>query len=125
MELLEDDDDLLERLRTQVWDELTFIVRKDGKFGILFESEFYSLESEEHEKDHDPDWYATPKPHAEVVKVLLEGMKPLAERVPGVLFAVPDETHIINDRPATWAFVPDGLLTHEPREELGKALLDL
>ncbi len=125
LELLEDDDDLLERLRAQMWDELAFVVRKDGKFGILFESEFCSLESEEHEKDHDPDWYAKLKPHAEVVKTLLEGMKPLAERFPGVLFAVPDETQVINDRPAAWAFVPDGLLTGEQREELGKALLDL
>ena len=52
-------------------------------------------------------------------------MKPLAERFPGVLFAVPDESQVINDRPAAWAFVADGLLTAEQREELGKALLDL
>lgn len=125
LELLEADDALLERLRAQMWDELTFIVRKEGTFGILFEAEFCSLESEEHAKDGEPDWYATLKPHAEVVKALLEGMKPLAERFPGVLFAVPDKTHIINDRPAAWAFVADGLLTGEQREELGKALLDL
>lgn len=125
LDLLEDDDDLLERLRAQMWDELTFIVRKEGKFGILFESECCSLESEEHVKTDDPDWYATLKPHAEVVKALLEGMKPLAERFPGVMFAVPDETQVINGRPAAWAFVSDGLLTDEQREELGKALLDL
>lgn len=125
LELLEDDDTLLERLCAQMWDELTFIVRKDGKFGILFEAEFCSLESEEHAKDGDPDWYATLKPHAEVVKALLDGMQPLAARYPGVQFAVPDESQVINDRPAAWAFVPDGLLSAEQREELGKALLDL
>jgi hypothetical protein len=124
LELLEEND-LLERLRAQMWDELTFVVRKDGKFGILFESEFCSLESEKHQKDDSPDWYATLKPHAEVVKALLERMKPLAERYPGVLFAVPDEAHVVNGRPAAWAFVPDGLLTDEQREELGKALLGL
>jgi hypothetical protein len=108
-----------------MWDECTFIVRKDGKFGIWLEAEFCSLESEEHAKEDDPDWYATLKPHAEVVKALLAGMTPLAERYPGVQFAVPDESHVINDRPAAWAFVPDGLLSAEQREELGKALLDL
>lgn len=125
LELLEDDDALLERLRAQMWDELTFIVRKDGKFGILFESEFCTLECEEHAKDGDPDWYATLKPHAEVVKALLDGMKLLAERYPDVQFAVPDESQVINDRPAAWAFVSDGVLSAEQREELGKALLDL
>jgi hypothetical protein len=125
LELLVDDDALFERLCAQMWDELTFIVRKDGKFGILFEAEFFSLESEEHAKDDDPDWYATLKPHAEVVKALLDGMQPLAARYPGVQFAVPDKSQVINDRPAAWAFIPDGLLSAEQREELGKALLDL
>ena len=125
LELLTDDKNLLERLRAQMWDELTFIVRKDGKFGILFEAEYCSLESEEHAKDNDPGWYATLKPHAEVVKALLEGMTPLAARFPGVQFAVPDESQVIEDRPAAWAFVPDGLLTDAQHEELGKALLDL
>lgn len=37
LEPLEADNDLLERLRSQMWDEETFIVRKDGQFGILFE----------------------------------------------------------------------------------------
>jgi len=122
---LEEDSTLLERLRTQMWDEMTFIVRKDGKFGILFEAEFCSLESEEHAKDHDPNWYATLNPHAEVVKALLEKMSRLAERFPDVQFAVPDKAQVVNDRPAAWAFVPDGLLTEDQREELGKALLDL
>ena len=125
LELLEEDDALFERLRAQMWDELTFVTRKDGKFGVLFESEFCSLESEENEKAYDPAWYASLKPHSEVVKALLEGMKPLAERYPGVQFAVPEEIHIVNDRPAAWAFVPDGLLSAEQREELGKAMLGL
>lgn len=122
---LENDAALLDRLREQMWDELTFVVRKDGKFGILFEAEFCSKESEEHEKEHGPEWHAMLKPHDEVVKVLLEGLKPLAEKFHGVQFAVPHESQIIHDRPAAWAFVPDGLLTKAQREELGLALLAL
>lgn len=125
LDLLADDDGLLERLVNQMWGESTFVVRKDGKFGILFEVEFCSLESEEPEKENSPDWYATLKPHTEVVKALLEGMHPLAEKFPNVQFAVPDEEVIINDRPAAWAFVPDGLLNKEQRKELGNALLGL
>lgn len=125
LELLEDDDAILDRLKAQMWDEATFIVRKDGKFGILFEVEFCSLESEEHAKDGDLDWYAKLKPHTEVVKALLEGMQPLATKFPGVQFAVPEECNVYDDRPAAWAFVSDGLLTEDQREELGKALLNL
>lgn len=125
LEFLESDEGLLDRLHEQMWDEMTFIARKDGKFGILFECEYCSLESEEHERERSPDWYANLKPHAQVVKALLEGMKPLAKRFPGVLFAVPEESEIFNGRPAAWAFVPDGSLTSEQREELGQALLSL
>lgn len=125
LDLLEDDSELFERLTGQMWEEMTFIVRKDGKFGILFEQEYCSQESEDHAKNGDPEWYATLKPHAKVVKALLDGMKNLAEKFPGVEFCVPDESQIIDDRPAAWAFVPDGLLTDEQREELGHAMLDL
>lgn len=125
LDLLEADDSLLSRLRDQMWDELTFVVRKDGKFGILFEVEYCSLESEEHAKDGDAAWYATLKPHAEVVKSLLNGMSLLSERFPGVQFAVPHESQVIDDRPAAWAFVEDGLLTEVQRAELGLALRDL
>ncbi|WP_434717082.1 hypothetical protein P5X00_36915 [Paraburkholderia sp. A2RO-4L] len=126
LELLSDNEALLTRLVDQMWDEMTFIVRKDGQFGILFEAEFCSIESElPHKEQCCAEWFATLKPHAEVVKVLLEGLKPLAEKFPGVEFAVPPASEVINDRPAAWAFVPDGLLTAEQRKELGRALLDL
>lgn len=91
----------------------------------MFEAEFCSLESEDREKNRDPDRYATLKPRAEVVKALLDGMKPLAKRFPGVLFAVPEETQVFNGSPAAWAFVSDGLLTDKLREDIGKTLLDL
>lgn len=125
LELLSHNEPLLTSLTGQMWDESTFVVRKDGKFGILFEAEYCSRESEESEKEHQPEYYATLKPHEDVVKQLLTNMKPLVEKFPGVLFAVPDECNVINDRPAAWAFVPDGHLTEDQRVELGMALLDL
>jgi hypothetical protein len=126
LELLVDDEALLARLVDQMWDEATFVVRKDGKFGILFEAEFCSIESETPQKELcNAEWFATLKPHSEVVNALLEGMKPLEEKFPGVLFAVPPASEVINDRPAAWAFVPDGHLNAEQRKELGSALLNL
>ncbi|MBC8738545.1 hypothetical protein F6X40_17435 [Paraburkholderia sp. UCT31] len=125
LEELEDDEALFERLRAQMWDELTFIVRKNGQFGVLFEAEYCSKESEEGESSGDSEFDRNLKPHEEVVKALLKGMKPLADQFPGVLFAVPDKEVIINDRPAAWAFVADGLLTETQREALGRALLSL
>ena len=119
--LLEDDADLLERLRAQMWDELTFITRKDGQFGILFEVEYCSIESEGEEAVGERPYNY--KPHATVVAALLKEMLPLVEEYPGVSFAVPDKENIVNDRPAAWAFVPDGLLNAEQREKLGMALL--
>jgi hypothetical protein len=126
LELLSDNAELHERLVGQMWDEATFVVRKDGQFGILFEAEFCSLESEEGQKDqYSPEFFAKLKPHDEAVKLLIEGMKPLVDKYPGVLFAVPEPSEVINDRPAAWAFVPDGHLTPELRDELGHALLAL
>jgi hypothetical protein len=123
LELLEDNEALFEALLSQMWDECTFIVRKDGNFGILFEVEYASRESEG--EDDNPDFLAKLKSHDEVVDELLAAMVPLTEQFPGVLFAVPDRKVIINDRPAAWAFVPNGLLNDEQRKELGMALLSL
>lgn len=100
--MLENNTGLLERLRSQMWDELTFVVRKDGQYGILYEAEFCSQESEEHEKKYDPEWYAKLHPHDSVVKSLLDGLQQLAAKFPNVQFAVPHESQIINDRPAAW-----------------------
>lgn len=115
----------LAALRDQMWDETTFVVRKDGEFGILFEVEYCSQESEEDVRAEDPKWYASLKSQAEVIKTLLAGLKLLSERFPGVEFGVPDEANIIQNRPAAWAFVADGLLNEQQREELGNALFGL
>jgi len=100
-----------------MWGEETFIVRNDGKFGILFETEYCSQESE----NELAEW----NPHSVVVKALLDGMTKLTEAYPGVLFAVPHEREVANCRPAAWAFVPDGLLNETERDALGIALASL
>ena len=120
---LESNPALLERLRQQMWEEETFVVRKDGKFGILYEVEFCSRESEEMEADTDAAWFKALKPHEEIVSHILESLTELALEYPGVQFAVPEAKWIINDRPAAWAYVPDGLLSDEQRNALGTALL--
>ncbi len=116
LEALEENESLLARLRAQMWGEETFIVRKDGQYGILFEAEYTSIESEDDQ---------SLKPHQQVVDALLHGMEKLVDQFTGVLFAVPDAGQIINDRPAAWAFVADGLLDEDQRNTLGHALVSL
>ena len=122
LQFLERDTTLFEGLQAQMWDELTFITRKDGQFGILYEAEFVSKESE---MGSDNDSSIDLKPHAEMVKIILDGLAKIAPDFPEVEFCVPEEHHIINDRPAAWAFVKDGLLDKAGREKLGMALLSI
>jgi len=122
--LLEGTPGLLERLTAQMCDEITFVARKDGQFGLLFEIEFCSIESEK-DKHDSGEWSQALKPHAQVVSALLAGLQALAPQYPGVSFAVPDESQIMDERPAAWAFVPDGLLTEDQRHALSHALLSL
>lgn len=112
LDLLQTTSGLLDRLREQMWAEDSFVVRKDGQFGILFETEYLSLET---------DGEGSP-PRERVVGDLLSGMGALVHRFPGVQFAVPDSTVVYKGRPAAWAFVPDGLLDASERSELGIAL---
>lgn len=119
---LEENNVLLERLRAQMWDEITFIVQKDAKFGILFEVEYYSRESE---GLIDPVGCAKLDFHHQVVERIMNTLVKLEEQFPGVEFAVPDEQEIPEERPAAWAFVSDGLLSEDRLAELGRALLDI
>lgn len=115
--------DLLKKLRAQMWDEITFVARMDGQYGILFEVEFCSKESEKGMGDMESK--ANLKSHKEVVAELLSGIAVLEPCFPGVMFCVPEEGHICEGRPAIWAFVPDGKLSDEERATLGSALLAL
>lgn len=125
LSLLEGTPGLLERLTAQMWGEITFVARKDGQFGLLFEIEFCSLESEKRDSEDSNEWSQTLKPHAQVVSTLLAGLQALAPQYPGVSFAVPDESQIVVARPAAWAFVADGLLTEDKRHALSHALRSL
>lgn len=120
LEPLTSDGALLDYLRSQMWDEMTFVVRKDGQYGILFECEYCSIESEQG-MDPDPDL----KPHSEMISIISRNGTALAQQYPGVQFSIPDEGEIIEERPALWAFVPDGLLSAEQRQALGMAMLTL
>lgn len=113
---------LLERLQSQMWDETTFIARKDGEFGILFEVEYTSIESDA--GVDDPSQEDKPAPYARVVERLLVQAAELKERFPQVDFCVPEAGMVFNERPAIWGFAKDGALSVEDREALGKALYD-
>lgn len=127
LEPLEACPDLVARLREQMWDETCFIVRKDGRYGILFEVEYCSIESEGeavaavYAKDGCPL-----KPHADMIRIINDAtLAKLARKFPGVEFAIPDESEVVDGRPALWAFVSDGLLNEDQREELGTIMLTL
>jgi len=106
------DENLLERLRSQMIGEETFIVRKDGQYGVLFEVEFVSIESEDD---------LTLEPHDVVVSKLMRLMENLKGTFPDVLFAVPDKSQICNERPAVWAFLADGQMDDERRKAFANA----
>lgn len=116
--LLDESTGLLERLRAQMTDETTFVVRKDGQYGLLFEVEFCSIESEFEVKDDDSAWYATLERQAKVEARILAAFKELQGIFPGVEFCVPDPKQIYSDRPAAWAFVKDGQLDQAQRLQL-------
>lgn len=119
--LLQLDTPLYERLCTQMWDEMTFMVRKDGQFGLLFEAEFMSQESEARD-DEDVSQY---KPREEVIAALVRQLGPLARQYPRVEFCVPDPAEIWAERPAVWGFFKLDALDEAQREALGRALLDM
>lgn len=122
LELLESTPGLYDRLRTQMFDEDTFVVRKDAAWGILFEVEFCCVESEAGEIDPNDPWFLKLPGYYEQVTRLINGMKAIAGQFPSVQFAVPEPVHVYRERPAAWAFVADGLLSDEQRVALGHAL---
>jgi hypothetical protein len=123
--LLELDEPLLAELRGLMWDETTFVARKDGKFGVLFEIEYASRESESGHLAEDDEELHAYKPHTEVVAALLKGLRKLQEAF-NLEMCVPEPGVVIHDRPAVWAFMPaDKPLTAAERERLGLALLAL
>lgn len=119
--VLELDEALRVELTDQMYDEITFIVRKDKGFGLLFEVEYASRESEG-EANNPGSIYLW---HKDIVAYLLKKLVELEELFPQVQFCVPDEGEIANNRPAIWGFCKSGALSTRQRKELGMSLLKL
>lgn len=122
--VLETDEALLNRLRSQMTGEESYVAAKDGKLGILVEIEYYSLESE---SDCEPSDLGEEsfRPYDEVVERIRQDHLPLRARFPNVQFSIPDADEVIMGRPAIWAFFRDGALTEEERSALHSALLEI
>lgn len=109
---------LLERLQNQMWQEDTFVVRKDGAYGVMFEVEYCTQESE----------IASPreglKPESMVKQILCKTITDLAQRFPTAQFCLPPKELIYEERLAVWAFIPDGYLSDADRDAIGAVLSD-
>lgn len=119
--ILQADPVLLGELHSEMRDEITFIGRKDGQFGVYFELEYVSIESEEGNTDEGEG--NNHRPHAAVIAGLLENIAVLQAKYPKVEFCIPDASNICNDRPAIWAFVKLGALSEDELDCLSKSLL--
>lgn len=125
--MLRMDHELLDRLREQMRGEITSIARLDGKFGILFEVNFSSIESDGGAVIPElavPKW-AELRPHHEVVAQLMDGLATLSKSYPQVRFGVPDRRLTYRNRPVAWAFVADGTLSADQLDDLEQAMLKL
>lgn len=123
-----DDCAMLENLGSQMWDELTFIVRKDGQYGILFENEYCTKESEAYlakrHEAHDSDFLKELKDEAVLLPILVKAMAGLSAKYPTVQFCIPPKKEIVEERLAIWAFVNDNQLPLDQLEALGRDLLN-
>jgi hypothetical protein len=106
------DPTVLERLRGQLSDAWSCIVRKDGAFGTLLEIEYQTLERTV--RHHDASQLRS---YEEVAQVILLGIQDLAIAFPEVQFAVPD-SEVVDGRPVAWVYVPDGALNLTQRRAL-------
>lgn len=115
---------LLEQLRARMWDEMTFVACKDGVYGILFESEYESIETDTDHYADMPKKQAMLKPLAEVVEILCRELVKLQVKFPGVDFCIADPQESYGGRPTIWAFVPLTLSFSEKQaEDLGTDLI--
>lgn len=126
LDVLEANPEMLNTLRKQMWDELTFVARKDGKFGVLYEVEFSSKESDKDLCEGDTAWLASLPTHEQILARVDAFLTKIAPLCPGVQFCIPEESQIAQQRIAAWAFVPmDVPFTQQQREQLGHALMRL
>lgn len=111
--------ELLETLRSEWIDEITFIAHKDGKFGLLAELELCSIESESRFED-DTNW----KPRKTLEEELIKNLAIFKAKFPKCEFASPDPSNIVQERNALWAFFEVGTMTTDERKELETAIFD-
>jgi hypothetical protein len=125
LEALETDSRLLERLRKQMYAEMTFIVRKESMYGVLFEMEFDSVESDGPDtlELDGPEAAARLLPYESVIGYLRNALTPLVSQFPEATFALPPPSEVFNGRPAVWVFIPDGVVI--ARQMLGHMLTKL
>lgn len=112
--LLLQDASVLEQLRSLMVGEETFIVRKDGRFGLLFEVEYCSLESD----GSGPAERAPYPQEAELLKRLRYWLAKMAPDYPGVDFCVPEMSVVSTGRPSVWGFVPLDRAAQTPGQQL-------
>ncbi len=107
----ERDPQFLERLRAQMVEEESFIVRKKTAFGVMIEYEFTSTCS-------DGSAALNRLTYEGVCDLLLANLRKRAEEFPQVHFAIGDPDHCYKGRPTVWAFIPDQALDDAQRAEL-------
>lgn len=120
------DSALFGRLLDQMWDEMTFIVRKDGAYGLLFEVEYCTRESEAYLLSRSATYeqeLMKLKPESELRPILVERIAKLAAEFAGVQFCLPPKEEMAEERLGIWAFVADGQLYDEERMKLGVAMV--
>lgn len=97
------------RLRDQMWEYSSYIVRKDGEFGILYETHF--------------DLSGTDACSNSKVEAWLAGVLPkLQSEFPSLELALPSVGDSPNRLTTLWIFVRSGSLNAESRTALGFAL---
>ena len=127
LEDLETNSALFERLHAQMFDEITFIVRKDGCYGILFEVELNSIENHRADTLNQDGRGCAERlqSYETVIAHIREEGSPLIDRYPTVDFAFPPPEEIYDGRSALWAFVRDATLDQLTLAALGRSLLEL
>lgn len=116
-----DDERFATQLVWQIWGEAGFVAYLEGQYGVLYEGEFPTLESDGHDKE-----FEGLRPRAEINAEMIARIPALEAAFPGVRFAVPHHDALLENRSGLWAFVPDGLITDTlERRRLGNAVLEM
>lgn len=116
-----DDEDAPQALLDAMWDEVSFVARRDGRLGLLIEVELIHPGGEDPEADVLAA-YGTLDP-AVVDARLLADAERLALRFPSAEFYVLCGPEVCMGRAALRAFVSEGSCSAELSKAIGTALL--